>query len=40
MAHPVRWGGRLLPWHQVKRLTGGRRMLLWSSRRRAIAGVA
>ncbi len=40
MAHPVRWGGRLLPWSKVQRLTGGRRMLLWSSRRRAVTAAA
>jgi SAM-dependent methyltransferase len=34
LSHPVRWGGRFLPWDRVPQLLGGRRALLWSSRRR------
>jgi SAM-dependent methyltransferase len=34
LSHPVRSGGRTLPWDQVPQLLGGRRALLWSSRRR------
>jgi SAM-dependent methyltransferase len=35
LSHPVRWGGRTLPWDHVPQLLGGRRALLWSSRRLA-----
>jgi SAM-dependent methyltransferase len=34
LSHPVRWGGRRLPWAQVPELRYGRRSLLWSCRRR------
>ena len=34
LSHPVRWGGRSLPWDHVPQLLGGRRALLWSSRHR------
>jgi SAM-dependent methyltransferase len=34
LSHPVRWGGRSLPWDHVPQLLGGRRALLWSSRLR------
>jgi len=35
LSHPVRWGGRTLPWSQVPELSHGRRALLWSCRQRA-----
>ncbi len=34
LSHPVRWGGRALPWSDVPQLQGGRRALLWSCRQR------
>jgi len=37
LSHPVRWGGRMLPWDAVPQLQGGRRALLWSRRRRGRA---
>ena len=36
LSHPVRWGGRMLPWDQVPELRGGRRAVLWSCRRREV----
>jgi ubiquinone/menaquinone biosynthesis C-methylase UbiE len=35
LSHPVRWGGRTLPWSEVPELRHGRRAVLWSCRRRA-----
>ncbi|MDQ6779067.1 MAG: class I SAM-dependent methyltransferase [Actinomycetota bacterium] len=35
LSHPVRWGGRSLPWDHIPQLLGGRRALLWSSRHRS-----
>jgi len=35
LSHPVRSGGRSLPWDHVPQLFGGRRALLWSSRHRS-----
>jgi len=32
LSHPVRWGGRALPWRDVPELRGGRRAVLWSCR--------
>jgi SAM-dependent methyltransferase len=34
LSHPIRWGGRRLPWESAPELTGGRRALMWSSRHR------
>lgn len=34
LSHPVRWGGRRLPWDDAPQLAGGRRALMWSSRQR------
>lgn len=40
LSHPVRSRGRSLPWDHVPQLLGGRRALLWSSRRRSENGCA
>jgi SAM-dependent methyltransferase len=37
LSHPVRSGGRALPWDHVPELLRGRRALLWSSRHRVAA---
>jgi ubiquinone/menaquinone biosynthesis C-methylase UbiE len=34
-SHPLRWGGRTLPWDAVPELRSGRRALMWCSRTRA-----
>jgi SAM-dependent methyltransferase len=34
MSHPIRWGGRRLPWSDAPQLTSSRRALMWSSRQR------
>ena len=36
IAHPVRSGKRALPWDASAQLTGGRRALLWASRRKVV----
>lgn len=36
IAHPVRSGGRRLPWSECGELTGERRVALWGSRRKAV----
>lgn len=39
LSHPARSGDRALPWDHVPQLLGGRRALLWSSRRVHLARV-
>jgi len=34
ISHPIRWGGRRLPWDDAPELTSSRRALMWSSRQR------
>ena len=34
LSHPIRWGGRRLPWDKAPELASGRRALMWSARHR------
>lgn len=36
IAHPIRSGGRRLPWHETAELEGDRQAGLWASRRKAV----